>query len=422
MTAPEAADVAAVGDGAGASGPFSKQTLTIVIAVAAASLVVAAVLTIFGDELGGRSSAGVDSYSSSAIGHRALVKLLEKLDIPVVISRSDSAAKAAHGLLVIAEPTTGDEASRAQLERLADAAPRTLVVLPKWFGSAARGKQWIEDAYLLPVDEVQHTVGVLGLDHHATVERASLGGRVTADDGLDVAPVSFWLPQLIASEDLQPMFASDHRMLVGHLERTNGRHLVVLSDPDPLSNAGLRKPENARFAVALIERLREDGPVVIDETLHGYAAQPSLTRTLFRFPLVLATLQVMMCGLLVVWAAMVRFGPRRAAPPPIAPGKDFLIRNTAALVHYGGHHGHALKRYLQLTVAAVRHAVHAPALAPDAMTAWLERVRAARGGTISLVALERDVETATTPARVVELADLVFRWRMEMTHGTDGRT
>jgi len=161
--------------------------------------------------------------------------------------------------------------------------------------------------------------------------------------------------------------------------------------------------------------------VVIDETMHGYAHPPSLVRALLQFPLVLATLQVLVCALIVVWAAMVRFGPRRAAPPPIAPGKNFLIRNTAALLQYGGHHAHALTRYLQLTVGAVRHALHAPALAPAAMTAWLERVRTARGGSISLVELEQAVETADTPARTVEVADQVFRWRMEMTHGADGR-
>ena len=44
---------------------------------------------------------------------------------------------------------------------------------------------------------------------------------------------------------------------------------------------------------------------------------------------------------------------------------------------------------------------------------------AARGGRISLAGLERDVDTANAPARVVEVADAVYRWRMDMTHGTD---
>jgi len=229
-------------------------------------------------------------------------------------------------------------------------------------------------------------------------------------------------PQLIAGQALTAVVADrTGNMLVGRTDHDDGE-LSVLADPDVLNNFGLRRPENARFTIGLIDELRAGGPVVIDETMHGYAQSPSLLRTLFQFPLVLATLQVLVCAALAVWAAMVRFGPRRAAPPPIAPGKDFLIRNTAALLHYGGHHSHALKRYLQLTTQAVRHALHAPSLAPGAMTAWLERVRAVRGGEISLVRLEQAVEFADTPARVVEVADQVFRWRMEMTDGTDSRS
>jgi uncharacterized protein DUF4350 len=400
--------------------PFSRTTLIVVIAVAAVSLGIAVALTIVGDDLGERRSAGVDGYSVSAIGHMGLVRLLEKLDVPVVVSRSDSGDKAKHGLLIIAEPAVADEASRERLARLVASAPTTLVVLPKWFGSAERGKIWIEDARLLPIDEITPVFDALALDKSATIERAHAPISWAAPAGV-TRPV-IREPQLIATEGLDAIVADPAgNQLLGRTER-EGRTLTVLADPDVLNNFGLRSADNARFTINLIDELRHDGPVVIDETMHGYAQQPSLVRTLFRFPLVLATLQVLVCAVLVVWAAMVRFGPRREAPPPIAPGKDFLIRNTAALLHYGGHHAHALKRYLQLSIAAVRHALHAPALAPAAMTAWLERVRAVRGGKISLASLEQAVEAADTPARVVEVADQVFRWRMEMTHGTDSRS
>jgi len=404
----------------GVTNPFSRTTLIVVIAVAVVSLGAAVALTIAGNDLGEKRSAGADGYSVSAIGHQGLVRLLEKLDIPVVVSRSDSGDKARHGLLIVAEPTVTDDASRERLEKLVASAPNTLVVLPKWYGSVERGRTWIEDATLLPVEEVTAVVSALDLEKTATIERRAGPVEWVVDPGA-VRP-SIREPQLVATEGLSGI-ATDRagNQLLGRVERDD-RTLTVLADPDVLNNFGLRTAENARFMVRLIDELRHDGPVVIDETMHGYAQQPSLLRTLFRFPLVLATLQVLVCAVLAVWAAMVRFGPRREAPPPIAPGKDFLIRNTAALLHYGGHHAHALKRYLQLTVGAVRHALHAPSLAPAAMTAWLERVRALRGGQISLVELEQAVETADTPARVVEVADRVFRWRMEMTHGTDSRS
>lgn len=400
------------------TGPLSRTALIAVIAVVGVSLAVAAGLTVFGDELGSKPSAGVDAYSVSAIGHRGLVRLLEKLDVPVVVSRDESGARAAHGLLIVAEPVVNDSASRDRLAALLTSAPRVLIVLPKWYGSVERGQRWIDDVNLLPAADVDRVLEALVLGEHTELRRSAGPSRL--------APGSEWPvirdPQLIAGSELSdPLTDDGGDVLLGRIDRRD-TELTVLSDPDVINNFGLRQPRNARFAVKLIDELRDGGPVVIDETMHGYAQTPSLVRALFEFPLVLATLQVLVCAALAVWAAMVRFGPRRAAPPPIAPGKDFLIRNTAALLHYGGHHGHALRRYLALTVAAVRHALHAPALAPAALTAWLERVRVARGGRTSLAELERAVDTADSPTRIVELADQVHRWRTEMMHGTDDRT
>ena len=411
------------------TGPFSRTALAVVIGVAAASLGVAVVLTVLGDDLAATRSAGADSYSVSAIGHRGLVRLLERLDVPVIVSRSDSGARAGDGLLIVAEPTVTDAASRDRLAALVRSSRQTLLVLPKWYGAAERGKTWIADAHLLPADEVNRVVEVVGLGAPAApaapavpavIDRAAQPTDWVVEPG--TAQPVIREPQVLVTQKLTAVVA-DRRgnPLLGWMLEGDTQ-ITVLSDPDVLNNAGLREPGNARFMIDLVDALRGDGPVVIDETMHGYAQQPSLVRALLRFPLVLATLQVLVCAVLAVWAMMVRFGPRRAAPPPIAPGKDFLIRNTAALLHHGGHHGHALARYLQLTALAVRHALHAPALAPVAMTAWLERVRQVRGGTISLAELERAVETADAPARVVELADLVFRWRMEMTHGPDRRS
>lgn len=408
-------------------GPFSRPALIGLVAVASLSLVAAAVLTFFGDELGGKRSAGADGYSVSAIGHQGLVRLLEKLEIPVVVSRGDSSSKVRGGLLVIAEPVVSDDAARERLRQLVASARRTLVVLPKWYSSAERNAAWIKDASWLPLDELTPTLDALDLSG-AKVLRSATPVTWRGEEGIAELNIDGFEgphirePQLLSTDGLEAdLDSSSGAMLLG-ARITDLSELFVLSDPDVLNNFGLRHPANARYITRLLDELREGGPIVLDETLHGYARQPSLRRALLSFPLVLATLQILLCAVLLVWAAMVRFGPRRAAAPPIAPGKDFLIRNTASLLHHGGHHAHALRRYLQLTVAEVRHALHAPALPPAAMTAWLERVRQARGGKLSLVELERAVETAATPPRVVEVADQVFRWRMEMTHGTDSRS
>jgi hypothetical protein len=401
--------------------PFSKRTLAIIIVVAAVSLGAAVVLTVMGDDLNASApSAGADSYSVSAIGHRGLVDILEKLEIPVLKSRGNSSDKAKNGVLLVLEPTVSDDASKQRLRDLVKAAPRVIVVLPKWYGSAAIGDKWIDDANLLPPSEVEDVLATLDLDYDAslTISRSGAGNDFRGED-ITKSPIIRHDPQLV---DVGQDYEALVRDANGYALLFKSAHVYVVADPDVMNNHGLRKAENALFTVNLIEKLRNGGPVIIDEVVHGYAQQPSLLRTLFRFPLVLATLQVLICALLAIWAAMVRFGPTKAAAPAIAPGKDFLIQNTAALLHYGGHHADALRRYLMQSTAAVRHALHAPAMPPNQMTAWLERVRQTRGGTISLVDLERDAHTADTPQRTVEVADRVYRWRMEMINGSQHRS
>nr|MBP6837784.1 DUF4350 domain-containing protein [Kofleriaceae bacterium] len=110
-----------------------RSTVYVIVAVAALSLLVAAALTVFGDELagGGEPAVGPDTYSRSAIGYRGLVALLEQLGVPTVRSRREDGSQHA-GLLVIAEPSLGDEATRERLRRLVTGSPRTLIILPKW--------------------------------------------------------------------------------------------------------------------------------------------------------------------------------------------------------------------------------------------------------------------------------------------------
>ncbi len=406
-----------------AAAQFKKRTLVIILSVFAASLVVTVALTVLGTEVEDRS-AGVDTFSVSVLGHRGLSELLTKLDIPVVLSRSDSGAKAKNGLLIIAEPAVTDDASRERLRVMISEAARVLVVLPKWYGQNERGKTWVSEADYIPEDEIKPVFSAIYLNDVELVRKAS----PTPFDDLGVVKggvlPKIREPQLLKSNFIKPYMeaSGEAGILVGEVDQTEVEQIVVLSDPDVINNWGLREPDNARFVIELIDQMRHGGPVVIDETLHGYARRPSLVRTLTTFPLVIATIQVLLTALLGVWAAMVRFGPKHSPPPPFTPGKDFLIRNTAALLHYGGHHADALRRYLATSVVDVRHVLHAPALVPTQLTAWLERVRLHRGGTISLVDLELKVTTASTPETYLEVADQIYRWRMEMTDGSRHRS
>lgn len=405
--------------------PFSRTTLWIIIGVGLASLVVTVVLTVMGP--GEKYSVGSDGYSVSAIGHKGLVELLEKLDIPVVLSRSDSSVKARNGLLVIAEPKIYDkEADR--IKALIDAGPKNiLLVLPKWWGYADQEGRWVGHVDLQPLADVDDVLKAVGITDDNPVSRTPASTLWRSSESLPTPKIKIEA-QGIDNNLVEPVIQDGARSVVARLHASNYDHTIwVVADPDILNNAGLRQKENAQLAVMLIDKLRDNGPVVFDETIHGHAQAPSLLRVLFEFPLVLATLQVLICALLVLWAAMVRFGPKRAPPPPLAPGKDFLIKNTAALLAFGGHDAEALQRYLAANVVIVKQQLHAPdTLGPSALVDWLERVRKLRAGdggkALPLPSLQEAVAAARDPQRVLEVADQVYRWRMEMIHGSKHRT
>lgn len=390
----------------------SRTTMAIVAAAVAASLVVAVVLTLFSDDLAQsrQPATGPDSYSRSALGYRGLIALLRQLDIPVERSRGAAAPPPQDALLIIAEPHASDEETKQRLINLISESPRTLIVLPKWIGSAEPGEPWIAEVERVPASEISDVLDAIGAD--AALAASPAEQREATSKQL-----------LSADSDVEVDTELAGGILVGEVPEPPYQGRVwVLSDPDILNNHGLRNPETARMAVALIDRLREGGPVIFEETVHGYTQTPGLVRTLFRFPLVLATIQILICGLLAGWAAMVWFGPRRAAPPPLAAGKDFLISNTASLLLYGGHHHAAVRRYLAHSVSVVRGAVFAPTLSAADTVTWLDRLAAARGLSLSLQALEAQVANTHTPAQAIITADAIYRWRLAMTQGKPNAT
>lgn len=399
--------------------PFRRRTLWILGAVVLVSLVTTIALFLFVDDLDGGPTAGSDAYSRSAIGHHGLVALLEKRGVPVVVSQSDSGARAAHGLLVVAEPAIGDAEANRRLTALLSAAPRVLVVLPKWWGTpSTEHPGWLGDVSLLPADEVADLVAMVGLARDR-FERSQV--PALADDLSIIHRPQSLRP---AGDDDPDTSAIEHdgRAFIVELEH-GSTTLTVITDPDLLNNHGLDEPGNAATVLALIDRLREGGPVVFDEVIHGYDREPGLWALLFRYPLVLATLSALLVAVALGFASRGRFGPPAAVAPPLAAGKDFLIRHTANLLRHGGHDAAMLRRYLTVAVQQVRTHAHAPReLAGPTLVAWLERIGAARKVSVPLAELEREVAAVEADRslhrRAPAVAARIHRWRQEMTLGS----
>jgi hypothetical protein len=365
---------------------------------------------------------GPSTYSSSAIGHAGIAATLEALKIPVIRSKSESLHRVSNkGLLVLAEPEI-EIPSDGKVEALLRA-KIILLVLPKWAGQADRDHPgWIAGAGLVPP---------------APAEWA-LNHVVRQGDVLPPAPVETWTRndlgpaphfagnvQLVKSDELKPIVATEAGILLGEFTEA-GRKIWVLSDPDVIANHGLARG-NADFAVALFQRLRAGGPVVFDETIHGFEPVPKNP-----FDLVLhkrfmaATMEALAALLLLLWATLGRFGTAETAPPPLEPGKRSLIRNVAELMDYAGYQHVLVRRYVEATIRNAALQLHAPrGLDAAANLDWLQRLAIARGGTIDAPALSRQAAIMAASRRrnlsaLFGIAREIRIWKRELTDGPSG--
>jgi hypothetical protein len=397
--------------------PYSARTVYWLLAVGVLSFAAAAYFMIYAQSDVGAAKANAFSYS--AIGHRALVETLRELDIPVLVSRADSAAKAGDtSLLVVAEPRR--KTWHADTIRVAERAETILVVLPKWDGFRDQFRShWLWLAGMLPPDYVESILQEIVPD--GTVQRAMPAKWNTARFG--VSPTVEY-PQLMKSDHLDPVISSDQGLLLGMVRR--GYQTVwVLSDPDILSNHGLGKGENGRLAVRLLDALRPPGGAVIfDETVHGYWQPPSLWRTLFQIPFVIPVILTVAAVLIVAWSATARFGSPLPARPALVPGKTALIDNTASLLRFGGHGSAIVKRYADVTLRDVAHRLNAPRRlqGPD-LILWVDRVAEARGASRKFRDLRDRADMLEGNVRsdaphLAKLARRLYQWKREIINGS----
>jgi Domain of unknown function (DUF4350) len=369
------------------------------------------------------ATVGPSTFSRSAIGYAGIADVLQKLDLPVVKSRSDSLGElSSGGVLVIAEPLPG--AKNEEILRSLLKADTILLILPKWFGRQSDDKPtWIGEATHLDPDLAAWAL-------HLVAPKADLADVSTANwttNTLNLAPNIDPPIRLMHGDRLQPIIGDADGMLLGQL-RDKNRRIWVLSDPDIISNHGLARSGNAALAVAIIERLRSgSGSIVFDETIHGFiAASGNPLQFLFRFPFVMATIQAAIAIALLLWATVTRFGAPQPAPPPLNAGRQGLLENIAKLVDIAGHREVMVKRYVLETLRDVGRQLHAPrGLSTTALIGWLQRVAAARGVATDCGALIEEAAAlgesrVRNPAVLVRLAREIHRWKEEILDGRSG--
>ena len=419
------------GTSSGGTAPiFRPRTAAVLTWGLVAAVLVTLFFLIFAEPVPDVEPGQPDSYTPSAIGYRALVKLLDA-EARVLVSRSDSASKASPEVpLLLLEPRDSPEGLELLEDLVAEALAKeapVVVVLPKWRGDpGANPRGWVEDVRPRPAGlpgRVLTTALGWSEESPARVLRPeSVGAWSSTLDGTEGwrAP-SLALPQLLPEDELhfEPLLATPESLLAA---RVRDVPLYLVADPDLLNTSGLARGDNALYAHRLLVDRLQARSFVVAEEIHGYAVTPSIWRALLRPPLVLVTLHLAALVVLVLWAGTGRFGRPLPAPPRVVPGKGTLVENTALLLGAGGHYDESVDQYLQWTARRAAERFSVPTGGGlRRLVARLARLGERRGVSVDLDRVARGVVTLAgrgkNPRRALDLARDLYRWRKEMEDG-----
>jgi len=404
------------------AGPFQLLTLLVLIVVGVGAFLAGTYLQVFDDGSGEPWTADANSFSHSAIGHRAFVETLRKLGVPVEISRFQTLDRVGdNNLLLVLEP---DEKAGEPILAALRNVHHALLVLPKWEGLMDFNKpNWIAERDLLKPADVD---GVLrAVLPRAGTERQS--GTLKTDATRYHGKLVIDNPQYVdipIEDNSGSLLVTRDGSLLSELDK-GGNHLWILSDPDILSNAGLDDADNGVVAVAMIESmLPRGGTVIIDETSHGFEQRPNLLRVLLHPPFIAVGIGGIAALTVLAWAGIARFGAPRAEAVGLAAGKLTLVRNAAQLLRLGTTASNLVLSYRRLVLADAIAELHGPpGLDEFSQAAWLDRAAAHRGLTTRIKPLLDEMSSLAEADRLDAARALRFsldlhRWKQEILHGT----
>ncbi|MFD2205294.1 hypothetical protein [Kiloniella antarctica] len=412
---------------------FSKRTLFWLILIGILSFAGAFIASVYQDKLIQLSSYGANSYSESAIGHKAFTKLLKQLDFRVRISQQTRSGFNFSDVKLVIEPESETGLSDA-LSGFSGVG--SLIVLPKWRAQQdPEIRKWVKLVELRDPSQVENVIDYISTD----IELVRSGLDVQAEN-FTWDTETFTLneqitllgPQLIAGDSdlIRPLVYNDNGVLLAEVIKPGFLYDIdrtwILSDPDVLSNHGLDNGGNAAFMISVLDALtlNKVGGVIVDETSHGFASEPSLWRKMLEFPFAVVTLIALCSVLLLAWSSMSRFGAPEKTDKAYQAGKEFLIGNTAELLAFGGHGALMLRHYVDRSLHSVATNLHAPKeLEGPALLVWLDRVGHARGlsfkgSDVIKKAEQHYTSNSFNVLAAIKSAQDIHRWKQEMLHGT----
>jgi hypothetical protein len=394
-----------------AAHPFNPRLVLGLIAAGLAAFAALLLLLAFGTNAGSGRDGRAHALSVSAVGFKGLVDLVGQFRGTHVIR-----GPADFGSPTVAVVAVELGSRPADLARLLEArlGLPTLIILPKWRtlpDPSRRG--WVRG--LVP-GAGEAAAQLLGREARVRIARAKQSGPARGVDDLAgiVVPVPAF-PQVIDGADFTPaMRLPGGEALVARLG--DQPHYVV-ADPDLFNNHGLRNPETARAALAMIDALNPAGAETVDFdlTVNGLGARttPNLLRNAFEPPFLVMTLALLAAALLAGLHGAVRFGRAKRETRAIAFGKAALVENSAGLIRLAGREARLGSAYGEVVRLEAARTASAPAwLSGAALDAYLDKLsRSDRPGFSTLAA---QLAAARDRHELVAAARALFSWKKDI--------
>lgn len=240
----------------------------------------------------------------------------------------------------------------------------TLVILPKW-RTGVRALGFAHQGLLIPPPELDRLLGQIGeRDARMLREQSGLTTLTYELDGSEME-VTLFHAQTVSLSTCVPILGSRRAMLFGRCQSPSGADYHLLADPDVMSNHGLRLGGNADLAFSIIERMAGERQVVFDLTnrVHTYERRPTreirerspdeLAR-MFRYPFSVLWFGFALVSLLVLWRAIVRYGPlARIYDDEPRASKEVSIAAKARLLRLSNHDAPLLNSHITQRIQAL---------------------------------------------------------------------
>ena len=323
------------------------------------------------------------------------------------------------------------------LDALTDKLDRvpSLVVLPKW-RSGMRLTGLGHPVLLVEPKATMHVLRRVTGDTTARIRYARTPfTQFDAPDGI-AGQANIYAAQMFQSAGCEPIIGRESAMLLGDcpIGGDDENRVLILSDPDLLSNHGLRLGQNAEIARDFIASRTDEKAVLIDYSpRYWFAEEENVVlreRTwsdllkFFEQPFLALWLGAALAMALTLWRAALRFGPIPAETTQLAASKAFAIEARARLMRLADCDGALVAEYARARIGTVASSLFGPAYArhysrPETFATYVKRRDAKLGESLSTVLSDIEkLPDRIPPTEAIQLVDQLEILLERVTHDT----